>query len=147
MNVILWNYLLVFFIPCLYPSTCKNTYLRNWSCVVPLCMNPLAITVAVWQILTLTASSKASFFLIRITISWFLWRENMFWHQIPVFIFLTDKLRNVLKSFFWKKSNLIFIIIITIVMGWSERNLNPPKGHCTQWHALTGRTAPCTMYN
>ena len=39
------------------------TNLRNWSCVVPLCINPFAITVAVWQILTRTASLKKIMFL------------------------------------------------------------------------------------
>ena len=39
-----------------YLKNWSLTNLRNWSCVVPLCMKPLAITVAVWQMLTLTAS-------------------------------------------------------------------------------------------
>lgn len=35
------------------------SYLRNWSLVVPVCMNELAITVAVWQTEFRTASYGA----------------------------------------------------------------------------------------
>lgn len=34
----------------------QMSYLRNWSLVVPVCMNELAMTVAVWQTEFRTAS-------------------------------------------------------------------------------------------
>lgn len=34
----------------------QKSYLRNWSLVVPVCMNELAMTVAVWQTEFRTAS-------------------------------------------------------------------------------------------